>query len=86
MDSSPPGSSAHGVLQAIILWRGLPFLSPGYLPDPGLILHCQVDSLPLSHQGSPQAIFTTAFIVLILIFIFNDTNFSISALSLHKFN
>ena len=66
-------------------WSGLPFPSPGYLPDPGLILHWQVDSLPLSHQGSPQVIFTTAFIVLILIFIFNGTNFSISALSLHKF-
>ena len=39
-------------------WSGLPFPSPGDLPDPGIepmypvspVL--QVDSLPLSHQGS----------------------------------
>ena len=37
-------------------WSGLPFPSPGYLPDPGIepgFLHWQVDSLPLSHLGSP---------------------------------
>ena len=37
-------------------WSGLPFPSPGDLPDPGTenscVLHWQVDSLPLSHQGS----------------------------------
>ena len=37
-------------------WSGLPFSSPGDLPDPG-IEHMapalQVDSLPLSHPGSP---------------------------------
>ena len=41
-------------------WSGLPFPSPGDLPNPGfkllslvsLILHA--DSLPLSHQGSPS--------------------------------
>ena len=32
MDCSPPGSSAHGILQA----SGLPFPSPGDLPDPGI--------------------------------------------------
>ena len=35
---------------------GLPFPSPGDLPDPGikpLSSAFQVDSLPLSHQGSP---------------------------------
>ena len=34
----------------------MPFPSPGDLPNPGIkpeILHWQVDSLPLSHQGSP---------------------------------
>ena len=36
-------------------WSGLPFSSPGDLPDPGIepgspALHA--DSLPLSHQGS----------------------------------
>ena len=41
-------------------WSGLPFPSPGDLPDPGMepvsaahLLHWQVDSLPLSQQGSP---------------------------------
>jgi len=37
-------------------WSGLPFLSPGDIPDQGIkptLLHWQVYSLPLSHQGSP---------------------------------
>jgi hypothetical protein len=39
-------------------WSGLPFPSPGDIPDPGIkpvfpeSLALQVDSLPLSHQGS----------------------------------
>ena len=36
-------------------WSGLPFPSPGDLPDPGIEPRSpalQVDSLPLSHQGS----------------------------------
>ena len=36
-------------------WSGLPFPSPGDLPDPGIKPASpawQVDSLPLSHQGS----------------------------------
>ena len=37
MDWSLPGSSVHGMSQARILaWSGLPFLSPGNLPDPGI--------------------------------------------------
>ena len=42
-------------------WSGLPFPSPGELPDPGMeapcllrLLHWQADSLPLSHLGSPS--------------------------------
>ena len=41
-------------------WSGLPCLPPGYLPKPGIRLVSlaapvlQVDSLPLSHQGSPS--------------------------------
>ena len=38
-------------------WSGLPFPSPGALPDQGLnlcLLHLQTDSLPLSHQESPK--------------------------------
>ena len=37
-------------------WNGLPFPSPGDLPDPGIELKTpawQADALPLSHQGSP---------------------------------
>ena len=36
-------------------WSGVPFPSPGDLPDPGIELTSpalQVDSLPLSHQRS----------------------------------
>ena len=37
MDCNPPGSSAHGILQARILeWIAMPFPSPGDLPDPGV--------------------------------------------------
>ena len=35
MDYSPSGSSVHGILQAEY-WSGLPFLSPGDVPDPGI--------------------------------------------------
>ena len=43
MNCSPPGSSACGVLQEEY-WSGLPFPSPGDLPNPGIApgsLHCQ---------------------------------------------
>ena len=36
-------------------WSGLPFPSPGVFPTQGLnprLLHWQVGSLPLSHQGN----------------------------------
>ena len=35
MDCSLPGSSIHGIFQAKY-WSGLPFPSPGDLPDPGI--------------------------------------------------
>ena len=35
MDGSLPGSSVHGILQARVL-DGLPFSSPGDLPNPGI--------------------------------------------------
>ena len=35
MDHGLPGSSVHGILQAKY-WSGLPFPSPGDLPDPGI--------------------------------------------------
>ena len=37
-------------------WSGLPFPSPGDLPDPEIkpmFLALQAASLPLSHQGKP---------------------------------
>ena len=43
-------------------WSGLPFPSPGNLPDPGsnpCLLHWQAESLPLSHWGSPMDITPT---------------------------
>ena len=55
MGCSLPGSSVHGILQARIL-SGLPCPPPGDLPDPGIdpaSPALQLDSLPLSHRGSP---------------------------------
>ena len=56
MDCSPLGSSVHEISQAKY-WSGLPFTSPGALPDPGTKLASpvlQVDPLPLSYLGSPR--------------------------------
>ena len=45
-------------------WTGLPFPSPGDLPDPGTkpgslcLLHWQVGSLPLVPPGKPQHVVT----------------------------
>ena len=63
MDYSSPGSSVHGILQAIILeWVAIP--SPGDLPDPGieprspalqadsLLLICPTIVLCFSLEGS----------------------------------
>ena len=47
-------------------WSGLPCPPPGGLPDPGIepaspaALALQVDSLLLSHQGSPRHMHSTA--------------------------
>ena len=54
VDSSPPGSFIHGILQARIL-EWLPFPSPGDLPDPGIeprSLALQADALPICTQES----------------------------------
>ena len=65
VDCSLPGSSVHGILQArILMWAAIP--SPGDLPDPGIKPETpaapalQADSLPLSHQGSPNTIYQRA--------------------------
>ena len=55
MDCTPPASSVYGISQARILGE-MAMSAPGDLPIQGLnpcLLHGQVDSLPLTHQGSP---------------------------------
>ena len=55
-DCSPPDSSVCEILQARY-YSGLPFPSPGDLPDPGIeppSPAMQANSLPLSHLGSPS--------------------------------
>ena len=53
MDCSPPGCSIHGILQARVEWSGLPFPSPGYLPNPGIE--------PASHKSAlAGGFFTTS--------------------------
>ena len=45
-------------------WRGLSFLPPGDLPDPGIkpvSPALQTDSLLLSHQGSPMLLLLSHF-------------------------
>ena len=62
MDCSLPGSSVHGILRQEY-WNGLPFPSPGNLPDPG-IKHASpalTGALPLSHTGSPHISYLTYF-------------------------
>ena len=57
MDCSLPGSSIHGIFQARILeWVAISFSrASSPLGDEIRIsyLHCQGDSLPLCHLGSP---------------------------------
>jgi len=55
IDCSLPGSSVHGILQQEY-WSGLPFPSPGDLPDPEIKPRSpalQADSLPTELQGNP---------------------------------
>ena len=42
-------------------WGGLPLLSPGDLPDPGIKPNWQADSLLLSHQRRPPQSWVTLF-------------------------
>ena len=58
MNCSLPGSSVHSILQQEC-WRGLPFPSPGDLPDPGIEPGSpvfQADSLPSKPLGKAQTI------------------------------
>ena len=68
-------------------WSGLPFPSPGDLPNPGIKLLSPalwVDSLPLSHLGIPIHIEKYLFIMVIIKVTFTDSkthDFNISFLS-----
>ena len=56
MDFSPPGSSVHGDFPGKNTGVGCHFLLQGIFPTQGLnssLLHWQVNSFLLSHQGSP---------------------------------
>ena len=56
MDCSPPGSSVHGIFQAIILeWIAISSCLGSFQPKDKTpcLLHWQVNSLALSHLGSP---------------------------------
>ena len=56
IDCSLPGSSVHGILQQEY-WSGLPFPSPGDLPDPGIkpgSPTLQANSLPYEPLRKPQ--------------------------------
>ena len=58
-DCSPPGSFVHGISPARILgWVALFLLQEIFLTQGANLglLHWQVDSLPLSHQGSPYLV------------------------------
>ena len=56
MECSTPGSSVHGFSRQEY-WSGLPFPSPGDLPDPGIkpkSPHGRQILYHLSHQGSQK--------------------------------
>ena len=85
MDSSPPGSSVHGISQA--RKNGLPFPSPGNLPDSGIepsSLALQAESLPLSYLRIPYMyayiqMCTHTHIHLYIYYIYNRFNLSKNA-------
>ena len=57
MDCSLSGSDVHEIFQARVLLSGLPFPSPGDLPNPGIEPRSpalQADALPSEPPGKPQ--------------------------------
>ena len=57
IDCSPPGSSVYIGFSRQECWSGLPFSSPGDLPNPGIEPRSsalQADSLPSEHQGNQE--------------------------------
>ena len=56
MDCSPPGSLSVGFPRQEY-WSGLPFPSPGDLPEPGIeraFPALQAGALPLNYEGYPM--------------------------------
>ena len=72
MDCIPSDSSVHEISQARIL-KWVVISSSGASSDPWIkpmslaVPELQVDSLPLSHKGSPNLIHTQLFIIIIII-------------------
>ena len=61
---SPSGSSVHGISQASILkWFDISFSMVSSRPRDQIhsLLYSQVNSSPLSHQGSPSRCFTITY-------------------------
>ena len=61
IDYSQSGSSVHGIFQARN-WSGLPFPSPGDLPNPGIEPRSpalQADALPSEPPGKPISLYTS---------------------------
>ena len=66
-DYNPPGSSVHGISQASIQeWVAISFSRGSSQPRDWELLHGQVSSLWLSHQGSPSQGSPTPQIILLL--------------------
>ena len=64
-------------------WSGLPFLSPGDLPNPGIepsLLHCEQILYHLSHKGSHQ-IFTLSYNGCLIWICLDDLNLNIKPLN-----
>ena len=60
MNCSPPGFSVHGIFFRQEYWSGLPFPSPGDLPNPGIEPRSpalQADSSPSESPGKPLTFF-----------------------------
>ena len=56
MNGSQPGSSVHGIFLKQEYWSGLPFPSPGDLPNPGIepgSPALQADTIPSEPPGKP---------------------------------
>ena len=79
MDYSPPGSSVHVILQQEY-WSGLPFPSPGDLPNPGIELRSptlQVDSLPAEPQGKTKSTGVGSLFLLQWLFLTQESNWGL---------